>query len=102
MIATLDEYVVFGTVAARPESRLPTPSAATAPCTTRKSVARGVRRETRWMATLSPMVSMAPIRVTNTKPGSRDQKATPKWRSNPGQAPAGSPTQPASVTLCVS
>ena len=50
------------------------------------------------MATLSPMVSMAPIRVTNTKAGSSDQKATPNWRSNPGQPPAGSPIQPASAT----
>ena len=29
------EYVVFGTVPAMPESRLPSPSAATAPCTAR-------------------------------------------------------------------
>ena len=54
------------------------------------------------MATLSPMVSMAPIRVTKTKAGSRDQNAAPKWRSNPGQAPAGSPIQAAATTLGVS
>ena len=43
----LEEYVVLGTVPATPESRLPTPSAATAPCTVRKSTARSFRQETR-------------------------------------------------------
>ena len=43
----LVEYVVLGSVPVMPDSRLPTPSALSAPCTTRKSVARGLRWETR-------------------------------------------------------
>ena len=54
------------------------------------------------MATLSPRVSMAPIRVTKMNAGSSDQKAVPKLRSKPGQPPAGRPIQAASRTLCVS
>ena len=41
------EYVVLGSVPSNPESRFPTPSEFKAPCTTRKSVACGRRRETR-------------------------------------------------------
>ncbi len=93
---------MFGTVAAMPESRFPSPSAATAPCTARKSTARGFRHDTRWMATLSPMVSMAPIRVTKMNAGRRDQNVTSKLRSRPGQSPAGSPIQPASAMSRVS
>ena len=93
---------MLGTVAATPESRFPSPSAATAPWTARKSTARGLRHDTRWMATPSPMVSMAPIRVTKTNAGSSDQKVTPKLRSSPGQSPAGRPIQPASAMMRVS
>ena len=85
-----------------PDSRFPTPSALRAPCTTRKSVARGLRRETRWMATPSPMVSMAPTRVTTTNAGSRAQNSTPGLTSNPGHELRGAPTQGASSTGCTS
>ena len=67
--------MVLGTVAANPESRLPKPSAATAPCTRRKSMARGLRQDTRWMAMESPTVSMAPISVTKMNAGSSAQNA---------------------------
>ena len=49
---------VLGVVPARPESRLPTPSTVIAPCTARKSTARGRRQETRWIATAPLMVRM--------------------------------------------
>ena len=78
------------------------PSAATAPCTARKSAARGLRHETLWMAMESPIVSMAPTRVTNTKAGSSAQKVGPNPRSNPGQPPTGTPTHAASATRSTS
>ncbi len=81
-----------------PESRFPMPSALRAPCTTRKSVARGVRLETRWMATPSPMVSMAPTKVTTTNAGSNAQNFSSGVRSSPGHEPKGTPTQGASNT----
>ena len=45
------------------------------------------------MATASPMVSIAPTRVTNTNAGSRAQNEAPRFHSNPFQPPAGTPTQ---------
>ena len=72
---------MFGTVPARPESRLPTPSAATPPCTSRKFVARGLRQETACTALESPMVSMAPISVTKMNAGSSAQNVGPKLTS---------------------
>ena len=94
---------MLGTVPATPESRLPTPSAATAPCTARKSTARGLRQAIRWMAMESPMVSMAPIWVTNRNAGSSPQKAGPNPMSNPGQPPPdGVPTQGAARTPSMS
>ena len=50
------------------------------------------------MATLSPIVSMAPTMVTITKAGSRAQNFTSGVTSNPGQAPHGMPIQSASTT----
>ena len=95
-------YVLLGTVPARPERRLPRPSANRAPCTERKSMARGLRHETRWTAMVSPRVSMAPTSVTNTNAGRSAQKAGPKPRSNPTCAKGGRPTHAASTTLAVS
>ena len=89
---------MFGTVPATPESRLPIPSAATAPCTARKSTARGLRHETRWMAMESPIVSTAPIRVTKMKAGRSAQNRGVKSRSNPGQPSEGTPIQDAAAT----
>ncbi len=93
---------MFGSVPETPESRFPTPSALRAPCTTRKSVARGLRWETRWMATPSPMVSMARTRVTTTKAGSSAQNSTPGVTSNPGHDPRATPTHGASSIGCTS
>ena len=59
VISTIDAPVgrkPSGIVPARPDSRLPTPSAATAPCTARKSTARLSAHDTRWMATAPLMV----------------------------------------------
>ena len=78
------------------------PSAATAPCTARKSTARGLRQDTRWMATASPIVSIAPTSVTKTKAGSNDQKMGPNSRSRPGQEPSGRPTHAALATRSTS
>ena len=77
-------YVVFGSVPARPDNRLPRPSAEIAPWIDRKSMARGRRHDTRWMATPSPSVSIAPTRVTSTNAGSKAQNSGPKPRSRPG------------------
>ena len=54
------------------------------------------------MATESPIVSMAPTRVTNTKAGNRAQKVGPKLRSKPGHALAGTPNHAASAIRLVS
>ena len=54
------------------------------------------------MATESPIVSMAPTRVTKTKPGSSAQKTGPKPRSIPGHDPRGSPIHAASATRATS
>ena len=54
------------------------------------------------MATASPIVSMAPTRVTNTKAGSSAQNVGPKLRSKPGHAPAGTPIHAASAMRPVS
>ena len=43
------------------------------------------------MATPSPIVSMAPTRVTNTNAGSNAQNTGPKLRSKPGHAVLGMP-----------
>ena len=98
----LVEYVVFGSVPISPESRLPTPSAFKAPWTTRKSVAFCRRFDTRWMATPSPIVSIAPTIVTMTNAGSRAQNSTPGDTSNPGQDLNGTPIQCASTICCTS
>ncbi len=50
----LAEYVVLGTVPARPESRLPTPSAFSPRWTTLKSTGAAVRCETRCIAMAWP------------------------------------------------
>ena len=89
---------MFGTVPAMPDSRLPAPSADTAPCTARKSTARGRRQDTRWMAAPSPIVSMAPTSVTNTNAGRSAQKTGPKLRSKPGQPADGTPIHAAPAT----
>ena len=65
-------------------------------------MARGVRRETCWIAMPSPMVSTAPTMVTTTNGGRRAQKSAPGVRSNPGQEDTGKPTQAAAVTAFVS
>ena len=93
---------VLGSVPAIPENRLPAPSALSAPCTTRKSVARGVRLETCWIAMPSPMVSTAPTMVTTANAGRSAQKSVSKDRSNPGQSDTGKPTQRAADTALVS
>ena len=100
--AMLCTYVVLGSVPIRPDRRLPSPSAASAPWMDWKSMARGRRQEMRWMAMQSPMVSMAPTNVSRTNAGSRLQKSGPRLRSRPGQARAGPPTQDASRTRPVS
>ena len=65
-------------------------------------MARGVRRETRWMATPSPMVSIAPTRVTTANAGRSAQNSALGVRSNPGQEARGTPTQEASSICCAS
>ena len=54
------------------------------------------------MATPSPMVSMAPTRVTTTNAGRSAQNFASGVRSNPGHASRGAPTQGASSTCAVS
>ena len=54
------------------------------------------------MATPSPMVSIAPTRVTTTNAGRSAQNSTPGVRSSPGQEPRGAPTQDAFSICCVS
>ena len=93
---------MFGSVPDSPESRLPMPSALSAPCTTLKSVACGLRRDTRCIATASPMVSIAPTIVTTTNAGSSAQKAASGWKSKPGQSPIGTPNHAASPTTLMS
>ena len=88
----------FGVVPARPESRLPSPSTVTAPCTARKSTARARRHETRWMATAPLTVRTEAITATNRKAGSSAQKDGPKSRSKPAHSPVGRPTHGASTT----
>ena len=78
---------------------MPTPSAFSAPCTTRKSVARGLRRETCWMAMPSPTVSIAPTIVTIMKAGRSAQNSTPGVRFKPGHERNGTPTQGASMMV---
>ena len=89
---------MFGRVPAIPDRKLPSPSAFRHPCTTRKSVACGLRRETPWIATPSPTVSMAPTMVTATKAGSSAQNSTPGVTSSPGHEERGTPIQGASMT----
>ena len=48
------------------------------------------------MATPSPMVSIAPTKVTTTNAGSSAQNSTPGVTSNPGHEPKGAPTHAAS------
>ena len=50
------------------------------------------------MATESPIVSMAPTRVTKMKAGRSAQNSGPKLRSKPGQALCGMPIQAACAT----
>ena len=92
----------MGSVPIRPDSRFPTPSAFRAPWTTRKSVARGVRCKTLWIAAPSPTVSIAPTSVTTTNAGSSAQNSTPGVTSIPGHDPIGTPTQGASSIVCTS
>ena len=92
----------MGKVPAMPDRRLPNPSALRQPCTTRKSVACGLRRDTRWIATPSPTVSMAPTMVTATKAGSSAQNSTPGVKSSPGHDAPGSPIHGASMMGCAS
>ena len=54
------------------------------------------------MATESPIVSMAPTRVTNTNAGRSTQNSLPNDRSKPGQPDVGMPTQSASTTRATS
>ena len=89
----LDGRVPHGIVPAMPHSRLPKPTAATAPWTERRSVARRLRHETRCTATAWLRVPVVPTRITNRNPGRRDQKAGPNVRSTPGQALVGKPIQ---------
>ena len=50
------------------------------------------------MATPSPIVSMAPTKVTTTNAGRSAQNSGPGVRSSPGHEPNGTPTQGASST----
>ena len=101
VISTMDAPVgrnPSGIVPARPDSRLPTPSAATAPCTERKSTARLSGQDTRWIATAPPMVCIVQTRATNTNAGSRAQKSGVKRRSRAAHAGLGVPIQGARET----
>ena len=91
-----------GIVPARPDSRLPAPSAATAPCTARKSIARGGRQDTRWMAREPLIVWIVQTTPMNRNAGSSPQKAGPKSRARPGHSIPGKPIQEASATRPVS
>ena len=88
----------LGTVPARPESRLASPSTVTAPCTARKSTARGRRHETLWMATALLTVRTEATTATSTKAGRSAQKAGPNSRSKPAHSPVGNPAHGASAT----
>ena len=77
-------------------------SVATAPCTSRKSTARGPRQETRWAAAALLIVRMAPMVAASRNPGRSDQKAGPKPRSRPGHSTRGRPAHEASATRAVS
>ena len=89
---------VFGVVPTRPESTLPSVSTVIAPCTARKSTARGLRQETRWIATAPLMERIVAITATRRKAGSSAQNDGPKSVSKPAHSPAGTPTQGASTT----
>ena len=89
---------VFGVVPTRPESTLPSVSTVTAPWTARKSTARGLRHETRWIATAPLIERMVAITATSRKAGNSAQKDGPKLMSKPAHSPAGTPTQGASTT----
>ena len=89
---------MFGTVPARPETRLPMPSTATAPCTARKSTARGRRHDVRWAAMELLMVRMEPISATSRNAGRSAQNAGPKSKASPGHWPLGRPTHDDAAT----
>ena len=93
---------VFGIAPARPARTFPTPSAATAPCTARKSTARGRRHDTRWVATATPTDLVAPTSAMNRKAGRSAQNAGPKPSSSPEGRPVGNPIQAASATSAIS
>ena len=65
-------------------------------------MARGARHETRWIATASPIVSIAPTSVTKVYAGRIAQKAGPKSKPIPGAPAAGTPTHAAAPTGPVS
>ena len=88
-----------GGVTAIPDSRMPTPLALSAPCTRRKSVARGLRAEACWMTAPSLLVLMAATTDTMANTGSSAQNRASGVRSIPGQAARpGRSNQDASTT----
>ena len=96
--ATAGAWGVLGMVPARPASRFPVPSAATARCTARKSIARDRRHATRWAATATATDLVEPTRATKRNAGSSVQNGGPKPRSSPGGRTDGMPIQAASAT----
>ena len=93
---------MFGTVPATPHIRLPMPSTLTAPCTARKSSARRLRHDTRWVATALLMVLTVPTMATNRNAGRSAQKDGPNSRSNPGHCSFGRPIHDAAPMPSVS
>ena len=77
-----------GTVPAIPDSSIVAPLTFRVPCTVRKSVARGRRRETCWITAPSLLDLTATTRLTIKNIGSNPQNSGPGVRSNPGHAAA--------------
>ena len=93
--------MTFGTAPATPANRLATPAPERAPCTSRKSIARGSRHETRCRAMEAPFTWMDMTTPRNRNAGRCVQKATPKSNPSPGQS-VGTPTQDAWTTASAS
>ena len=85
---------MVGGVPAIPERRMAIPLAFRVPCTLRKSMVRGVRRETCWITAPSLLARTATTALTTRKTSSSAQKSSSRIEPKPGQAePSGRSNQ---------
>ncbi len=96
--ATPRGLAVSGMIAARPDTTCAAPVATAAPCTRRKSIARGVRHETRCVERAMELSFRTVTVERNRNAGRSAQKGRPKLSPRPGQPSTGSPAMGASLT----